>query len=302
MADRYTIDREIGRGGAARVFRATTPDGRAVALKILHPELVVSVTADRFLREVRLLAAMDHPRIARMLDYGEAEFLVYYVMDLVDGPSLRDHLLRARRATISDTLHIARDLLDALGYAHGRGVVHRDVKPENIALARDGAVLMDFGVARAIVTSGTERLTRSGFTVGTSAYMSPEQVARHLLSRLRTLRVPRGTPAFHPSAGGVGLADATPDTRSRRPHSSPGYAPGTRQHHRARGRQTPTRSLAVGRRHGRRPGICGRCYASLHGVINSAFTEPGREMAWKKPSRYSRVSLEYLGSSAGKLS
>ena len=179
MAGRYTIDREIGRGGAARVFHATTPEGRAVALKILHPELVVSVTGDRFLREVRLLAAMDHPRIARMLDYGEAEFLIYYVMDFVEGPSLRDHIARAPagRATISDTLHIARDLLDALGYAHGRGVVHRDVKPDNIVLARDGAVLMDFGIARAIATSGNERLTRSGFTVGTSAYMSPEQVA-----------------------------------------------------------------------------------------------------------------------------
>ncbi|MBI4501260.1 MAG: serine/threonine protein kinase [Gemmatimonadetes bacterium] len=176
LAGRYTIDREVGRGGAARVFSALTPDGRAVALKILHPELVVSVTADRFLREVRLLAEMDHPRIARMLDYGESEFLIYYVMDFIEGPTLRDHLLRARRATIGDTLRIARDLLEALDYAHGRGIVHRDVKPENIVLAPEGAMLMDFGVARAIATSGSERLTRSGFTVGTSAYMSPEQV------------------------------------------------------------------------------------------------------------------------------
>jgi serine/threonine protein kinase len=177
LAGRYTIDREIGRGGAAHVFHATTPEGKAVALKILHPELVVSVTADRFLREVQLLATMDHPRIARMLDYGEAEYLIYYVMDFVEGPSLRDHLTRAIRATVSDTLHIARDLLDALAYAHGHGVVHRDVKPENIVLARDGAILMDFGVARAVASSGGERLTRSGFTVGTSAYMSPEQVS-----------------------------------------------------------------------------------------------------------------------------
>ncbi len=177
MADRYSIDREIGRGAAARVFRAVTADGRPVALKILHPELVVTVTAERFLREIKLLADMKHPRIARMLDYGESEYLIYYVMDFVEGPSLRDYLSKERRVSIANTQHIAQDLLGALAYAHARGVVHRDVKPENIVLAREGAVLMDFGIARAVATAGTERLTRSGFTVGTSAYMSPEQVA-----------------------------------------------------------------------------------------------------------------------------
>jgi serine/threonine-protein kinase len=159
------------------VFHAVTKDGRGVALKILHPELVASVTADRFLREIKLLSEMQHPRIARMLDYGEQEYLIYYVMDYVEGPSLRDYLSRERRVSIADTQHIARDLLGALAYAHGRGVIHRDVKPENIVLSRQGATLMDFGIARAVATSGNERLTRSGFTVGTSAYMSPEQVA-----------------------------------------------------------------------------------------------------------------------------
>ncbi|MBI4419946.1 MAG: serine/threonine protein kinase [Gemmatimonadetes bacterium] len=177
LADRYRIDREIARGAAARVFRAVTPDDRVVALKILHPELSVSVTADRFLREIKLLAEIHHPRIARMLDYGEAEYLVYYVMDFVEGPTLREHLSQRRRATLDDTLHIARDLLGALGYAHERGIIHRDVKPENIVLSQDGAMLVDFGIARAIAASGTERLTRSGFTVGTSHYMSPEQVS-----------------------------------------------------------------------------------------------------------------------------
>jgi serine/threonine-protein kinase len=176
LSDRYQIDREIGRGGAARVFHAVTKDGRPVALKILHPELVVSVTAERFLREIKLLSEMQHPRIARMLDYGEKDYLIYYVMDFVEGPSLRDYLRRERRVSVPDTEHIGRDLLGALSYAHGRGVVHRDVKPENIVLSRQGAILMDFGIARAVATSGNERLTRSGFTVGTSAYMSPEQV------------------------------------------------------------------------------------------------------------------------------
>jgi serine/threonine protein kinase len=176
LGDRYAIEREIGRGGAARVFLAQDREGRKVALKILHPELAVSVTAQRFLREISLLSKLQHPRIAQMLDFGEQDFLVYYAMRFIEGPSLRLKLDRTRRCDVADTLRLARDLLDALGAAHAQGIVHRDVKPENIILASEGAVLLDFGIARAIAAFGTERLTRSGFTVGTSAYMSPEQV------------------------------------------------------------------------------------------------------------------------------
>ena len=176
VAARYTVDREIARGGAARVFLAYDTDGSAVALKVLHPQLAVSVTAERFLREINFLRTLDHPRIARVIDSGESEWLVYYVMPYVNGPTVRDHLGRARRASVSDTIHIALDLLDALGYAHDRGIVHRDVKPDNIVLTPDGAILLDFGIARAIQQAGTDRLTRSGFAVGTSSYMSPEQV------------------------------------------------------------------------------------------------------------------------------
>jgi serine/threonine protein kinase len=176
LGDRYAIEREIGRGGAARVFLAQDREGRKVALKILHPELAVSVTAQRFLREISVLSKLQHPRIARMLDYGEQDFLVYYAMSFIDGPSLRLKLDRTRQCNVAETLRLARDLLDALGAAHAQGIVHRDVKPENIVLAAEGAVLLDFGIAKAIAAFGTERLTRSGFTVGTSAYMSPEQV------------------------------------------------------------------------------------------------------------------------------
>jgi len=176
LGDRYVIEREIGRGGAARVFLAQDREGRKVALKILHPELAVSVTAQRFLREISVLSKLQHPRIAQMLDYGEQDFLVYYAMRFIEGPSLRLKLDRTRRCGVPDTLRLARDLLGALSAAHAQGIVHRDVKPENIICAEDGAVLLDFGIAKAIAAFGMERLTRSGFTVGTSAYMSPEQV------------------------------------------------------------------------------------------------------------------------------
>jgi serine/threonine-protein kinase len=177
VADRYTVDREIGRGGAARVFSATDHAGRQVALKVLHPQLAASVTADRFLREIQFVRRLDHPRIARLLDSGEGEWIVYYVMDHVPGPTLRVHLDRVRRASISDTVHIAHDMLSALACAHGQNIVHRDVKPENVILSPAGAVLVDFGIAKAVADAGSDRLTRSGFAVGTSAYMSPEQIS-----------------------------------------------------------------------------------------------------------------------------
>jgi serine/threonine-protein kinase len=177
LADRYIVDREIGRGGAARVFSATDREGRLVALKVLHPQLAASVAADRFLREIKFISRLDHPRIARLLDFGEGEWIVYYVMEYVPGPTLRAHLDRARRASLSDTIHIAHDLLSALACAHASNIVHRDVKPENIVLAPTGAVLVDFGIAKAVADAGSDRLTRSGFAVGTSAYMSPEQIS-----------------------------------------------------------------------------------------------------------------------------
>jgi serine/threonine-protein kinase len=177
LADRYTVERQIARGGAARIFEARDRSGTKVALKVLHPELVVSLTAERFLREIGVLSRINHPRISRLLDYGERDWLVYYVMDFVEGPTLREVLDRVRRTTVDDATRGACDVLDALGYAHGLGVVHRDVKPENIKISPAGAVLLDFGIAKAVAASGTDRLTRSGFTVGTSAYMSPEQIA-----------------------------------------------------------------------------------------------------------------------------
>jgi serine/threonine-protein kinase len=173
---RYEVDREIGKGGNARIFLARGPDGRAVALKILHPELLVSVAADRFLREIKLASQLDNPHIAKILDSGEREWLVYYVMSFVEGATLRERLDSTRCLPIPETLRIAGDLLDALEHAHRHGIIHRDVKPANVVLSAEGAVLLDFGIARAVVASGTDQLTRSGIAVGTSTYMSPEQI------------------------------------------------------------------------------------------------------------------------------
>ena len=174
---RYEIEREIGKGGNARIFLARQPGGEPVALKILHPELLVSVAADRFLREIKLAKQLDHPHIAHLLDSGERDWLVYYVMTYVEGATLREFMAqRGGRLPVSEALRVADDLLDALEHAHAHGIIHRDVKPENVVISPRGAVLLDFGIARAVWASGSDRLTRSGIAVGTSTYMSPEQI------------------------------------------------------------------------------------------------------------------------------
>ena len=182
---RWSVRRsKVGTRSSARSGRAGTPasswlaspGGQPVALKILHPELLVSVAADRFLREIKLASQLNHPHIAHLLDSGERDWLVYYVMTYVEGATLREFLSQRSRLSVPDTLRIADNLLDALEHAHGHGIIHRDVKPENVVISPHGAVLLDFGIARAVWASGSERLTRSGIAVGTSTYMSPEQI------------------------------------------------------------------------------------------------------------------------------
>jgi eukaryotic-like serine/threonine-protein kinase len=173
---RYDVEREIGKGGNARIFLARDPNGQPVALKILHPELLVSVAADRFLREIRLASQLDHPHIAKLLDSGERDWLIYYVMSYIEGATLREYLDTSSRLSILETRRIAGDLLEALSHAHGLGIIHRDVKPANVVVSAEGAILLDFGIARAVAASGTDQLTRSGIAVGTSTYMSPEQI------------------------------------------------------------------------------------------------------------------------------
>src|SRR6058998_383144 len=177
LGDRYTVITAVGRGGNASIFGAYDQSGQKVAIKVLHPELTVSVAADRFLREIRYVAQLDHPHLARLLDTGETDYLLWLVMPYVPGDTLRQALNRERRLPIDRAARIACEVLDALDHAHAHGIAHRDIKPDNIVLSPEGAVLVDFGIARAIAQSGDDRVTRSGFVVGTEEYMSPEQAA-----------------------------------------------------------------------------------------------------------------------------
>lgn len=177
LGDRYEIVTAIGRGGNASIYGAYDKAGNKVAVKVLHPELAVSVAADRFLREIRYAGRLHHPRIAPLLDSGETDYLLWFVMPFVAGESLRHALRREQRLHIDFAVRMGCEVLQALAYAHQQGVAHRDIKPDNIVLSPEGAVLVDFGIARAVAQSGEDRITRSGFIVGTEAYMSPEQAA-----------------------------------------------------------------------------------------------------------------------------
>ena len=177
LPKRYNLDRVVGRGGMATVYLAQdVRHDRPVAVKVLHPELTASIAGGRFLNEIGLAAQLTHPHVLMLIDSGDADSFLYYVMPYVDD-SLRALLERKGSLTPQHALELTCEVADALGYSHRRGIVHRDIKPENILLAEGHAVVADFGVAKAISTAGGDKITRTGYPVGTLGYMSPEQAA-----------------------------------------------------------------------------------------------------------------------------
>jgi tRNA A-37 threonylcarbamoyl transferase component Bud32/TolB-like protein len=179
LSDRYRIERELGSGGMATVYLAEDlKHHRKVAVKVLRPELAAALGSERFLREIEIAAALTHPHILTLIDSGETEGFLYYVMPYIEGESLRVKLAHEGELPVADAVRILRDVVDALAHAHRQGVVHRDVKPDNVLLLESHALVTDFGVAKAVSeATGREKLTTLGVALGTPTYMAPEQAS-----------------------------------------------------------------------------------------------------------------------------
>ncbi len=176
LGDQYVVDRAVGQGGMAFVYLARDiKHERAVAIKVLKPELASTIGAERFLREIRVAAQLQHPNILGLYDSGAADGLLYYVMPFIEGESLRDRLSREHQLPIEDALRVVREAAEALQYAHEHKIIHRDIKPENILLQGGHALVADFGIAKAVESATSSKLTETGMAVGTPHYMSPEQ-------------------------------------------------------------------------------------------------------------------------------
>ena len=173
LSSRYRLERKLGQGGMAKVFLAhDLKYERAVAVKVLRPDLAAEVGPARFLREIQIAARLHHPHILPLYDSDQVDGLVYYVMPYIEGETLRQRLDRERQLPVGDALQVAREVADALGYAHSCNVIHRDIKPANILLDAGHAVVADFGIARAVGSGDST----TGHVVGTPGYMSPEQI------------------------------------------------------------------------------------------------------------------------------
>ncbi len=239
LAAQYTIGREIGRGGMATVYLAEDlKHRRPVALKVLHLELAETLGPERFRREITFAAKLQHPHILTVLDSGEtADGLLWFTMPFVEGESLRNRLRRERQLSSEDAVRITREVAQALDYAHRHGVIHRDVKPENILLTADGqALVADFGIARTLRNhTGEHPITGTGIAIGTPTYMSPEQASgdSHIDARTDVYGLAAvcfemlvGEPPFTGATSQAILAKVlsgdTPSVRRTRPAAPPG--------------------------------------------------------------------------------
>ncbi|MGE5925898.1 MAG: protein kinase domain-containing protein, partial [Gemmatimonadota bacterium] len=210
LSDRYRVERELGRGGMAVVYLAhDLRHGRPVALKVLNPELAHALGAERFEREIHVAARLQHPHILTVLDSGEAAGQLWFTMPFVEGESLRSRLARESQLPVDEAVRIAREAADALDYAHRHGIVHRDIKPDNILLSDGHALVADFGIARAL-SAGGEHLTATGSSIGTAAYMSPEQAAGEREVDGRSDIYSLGIVLYEMLAGGTPFAASTP--------------------------------------------------------------------------------------------
>ena len=221
LPSHYGIERELGRGGMATVYLCTdSRNGSSVAVKVLRPEYANELPAERFLREVELTSKLDHPCIPKVIDTGLAGERPFYVMTYVKGTPLRKLLDREKQLAVADAVHIARSVIAPMAYAHDNGIVHRDIKPDNLIVAADCVHVLDFGIARAIVDAGGERLTRTGLTVGTPAYVSPEQALGERTLDHRSDIFSLGCVVYEMLAGVPAFSGATPQALVARRFSS----------------------------------------------------------------------------------
>ena len=207
------MERELGGGGMSRVFVAEELDlGRKVVVKVLPPEMAVEVSVERFRRETQLAASLQHPHIVPVLTAGRSGDVLYYTMPLVEGETLRAKLVREGRLAVAEAVALLADVAGALAYAHAQGIVHRDIKPENVLLSHGHALVMDFGIAKAVreAAQGSGALTSAGMAVGTPAYMAPEQALGDPSLDRRCDIYAVGTLAYEMLAGGLPFAGTTP--------------------------------------------------------------------------------------------
>ncbi|MEO8576613.1 MAG: serine/threonine-protein kinase [Gemmatimonadales bacterium] len=222
LSARYHVERELGRGGMATVYLCTdSQDGRLVAVKVLRPEYANALPAERFIREVDFTSKLNHPCIPKVIDTGVTGGLPFYVMTYVEGEPLRKILDREKKLPIDEVIRIAKAIIEPMGYAHDQGIVHRDIKPDNIVVAPDCVHVLDFGIARAVVDAGGERLTRTGLTVGTPAYVSPEQALGERTIDQRSDIFSLGCVIYEMLAGAAPFTGATAQALVARRFTSP---------------------------------------------------------------------------------